>query len=113
MIILAWNSRGLARPAALRNLRAMVCSINPSCIFLQETKIEDSRVVKLVEKLGFVYHCCGLCLGWKEMVDIEVTVANKSLINILVFSDLTYHPWMLTLVHGPHSKSGRIPFWTR
>ena len=53
----------------------------------------------------------GLCLGWKEGVDIEVTVANKSLINVLVFFDPTYHSWMPTLVHGPHSKSGRIPFW--
>jgi exonuclease III len=119
MIVLAWNSRGLARPAAVRNLRAMVRSLNPSCIFIQETKINDSRVVKVVEKLGFTHHCIvpalgtadGLLLAWKIGVDIEVTVANQSIINVLIFSEPEYHPWMLTLVHGPPSKYGRIPFW--
>ncbi len=119
MIVLAWNSRGLARPAAIRNLKVMVRSLNPSRIFIQETKIEDSRVVKVVEKLGFAHHynvsaigiACGLLLAWKIGVDIEVTVTNQSIINVLIFSELEYHPWMLTLVHGPLSKYGRIPFW--
>ena len=119
MIVLAWNSRGLARPAAVRNLRAMVHSLNPSCIFIQETKINNSSVVKVVEKLGFAHYCIvpalgtagGLLLAWKIGVDIEVTVANQSIINVLIFSEPEYHPWMLTLVHGPPSKYGRIPFW--
>ena len=96
----------------------MIRSLNPSCIFIQETKIEDSRVVKVVEKLGFAHHynvpaigtACGLLLAWKIGVDIEVTVTNQSIINVLIFSELEYHPWMLTLVHGPPSKYGRIPF---
>ena len=119
MIVLACNSRGMARPVAARNLRAVVRSINFNCIFIQETKINDSRLLHVVTNMGFEHHFCvpscgtagGLFLGWKAGVDIEITVANQSLINVLVFSDPEYQPWMLTLVHGPPSKSARTPFW--
>jgi exonuclease III len=118
MIVLAWNSRGMACPAVARNLRAMVRSINPSCISIQETKINDSRFLHVVTNMGFEHHFCvpsygtagGLFLGWKARVDIEITVTNQSLINVLVFSNLEYQLWMLTLVHGPSSKSARTPF---
>ena len=85
MIVLALNSRGMARLAAIRNLRVMVCSINPSCIFIQETKITDSRLLQIIVNKGFVNHFCvpscgtagRLLLGWKYGVDIEITVANQ------------------------------------
>ena len=71
MIVLALNSRGMARPAAIHNLRVMVRSINPSCIFIQEMKISDSRLLQIIVNKGFVNHFCvpscgtasGLLLG--------------------------------------------------
>ena len=118
MIILAWNNRGMARSSACRNLKAMVRSLNPSCLFIQETKVGEEKLEGLVRNLGFVNQCLipaigtggGLLLGWWKEVDLEVTVANQRLINALVFNEPLNQPWMLTFVHGPHSKSGRAPF---
>uniref|UniRef100_A0A2N9IET1 CCHC-type domain-containing protein n=1 Tax=Fagus sylvatica TaxID=28930 RepID=A0A2N9IET1_FAGSY len=53
----------------------------------------------------------GLILGWKAEVDIEVTVANKNIINAIVFSSPPNQPWMLTVVYAPPSKSRRTLFW--
>jgi hypothetical protein len=118
MIILAWNNRGMARSSACRNLKAMVRSLNPSCLFIQETKVGEEKLDGLVRNLGFVNQCLipairtggGLLLGWWKEVDLEVTVANQRLINALVFNEPLNQPWMITFVHGPHSKSGRAPF---
>uniref|UniRef100_A0A2N9GLU6 CCHC-type domain-containing protein n=1 Tax=Fagus sylvatica TaxID=28930 RepID=A0A2N9GLU6_FAGSY len=52
-----------------------------------------------------------LILGWKAEVDIEVTVANKNIINAIVFSSPPNQPWMLTVVYAPPSKSHRTLFW--
>ena len=70
MLVLAWNCRGMARPSTARKLKALVRNFNPSCIFLQETKYV-SRVVVIIERLGFLKHCIisfvgiagGLCLA--------------------------------------------------
>jgi hypothetical protein len=119
MLILAWNCHGMARPLAIRNLKAPVCSFNPSCIFIHETKIDVNRVAVVVERMGFCKHCLipsmgiagGLCLAWKDGVDIEVTLANQFLINAMVFFDPPNQPWMMTFVHAPHNCSGRSIFW--
>ena len=52
----------------------MVRSINPSCIFLQETKIEDSRVVKLVE--NWVLFTTAVSQLWEQLV-VSVWVGKK------------------------------------
>jgi exonuclease III len=102
----------------IRKLKALVRNFNPSVIFIQETKIDVNRVTTIVERLGFLKHCIvpsmgiagGLCLVWKEEIEIEVTLATQNLINALVFSKPLNQPWMVTLVHAPPSRSGRLSF---
>jgi hypothetical protein len=119
MLVLAWNCRGMARPTTIRKLKALVCSFNPSCIFLQETILDVSKVVVIVERLGFLKHYIipsvgiagGLCLAWKEEIELEVTMANQNIINALIFLEPQNQPWMISLVHAPSNQYGRIPFW--
>ncbi len=119
MSLLSWNCRRLAQPAAVRSLRAMVRKYNPNCVFIQETKVDLNKMIYVIEGLGFLKHCVvlvvgcagGLILGWKAEVDIEVTVANKNIINAIVFSSPPNQPWMLTVVYAPPSKSHRTLFW--
>uniref|UniRef100_A0A2N9IC90 Reverse transcriptase domain-containing protein n=1 Tax=Fagus sylvatica TaxID=28930 RepID=A0A2N9IC90_FAGSY len=119
MSLLSWNCRRLAQPAAVRSLRAMVRKYNPNCVFIQETKVDLNKMISVIEGLGFLKHCVvlvvgcagGLILGWKAEVDIEVTVANKNIINAIVFSSPPNQPWMLTVVYAPPSKSRRTLFW--
>ncbi|KAK9287687.1 hypothetical protein L1049_016125 [Liquidambar formosana] len=112
MIILAWNCRGLARPAAVRALRALVRDKHPDVIFLAETKITDGKLKSCLSALGYpnfvstppLHTAGGLCLGWRNGVEIEITLSNNFLINALVFSSPSSQPWMLTTVYGP-------PYW--
>uniref|UniRef100_A0A2N9HXB0 Reverse transcriptase domain-containing protein n=1 Tax=Fagus sylvatica TaxID=28930 RepID=A0A2N9HXB0_FAGSY len=105
----------MARPTTIRNLKALVRSFNPNCIFLQETKLEVSKVAVIVERLRFLKHCIipsvgiagGLCLAWKEKIKLEVTLANQNIINALIFSEPQNQPWMISLVHAPSNRQRR------
>lgn len=109
MIILAWNCRGLARPATIRALWALVCDKHPDVLFLAETKINNDRMKSCLSTLGYpnfvssppLNKAGGLCLGWRNGVEIKITLSNNFLINALVFSSPSSQPWMLTTVYGP------------
>ncbi|KAK9287748.1 hypothetical protein L1049_016188 [Liquidambar formosana] len=112
MNLLAWNCRGLARPAAIRSLLALVHDTQPDVVFLAETKITDATVKKMLYTLGFLFLVSvppvntagGLCLAWRKRMEIEVTVSDAFFINALVFSSPPSIPWMFTCVYGP-------PYW--
>jgi hypothetical protein len=119
MLILSWNCRGLARPAAIRSLRALIRINNPDCIFLMETKSSVASMQDITTSLGYtlavfvppVDSAGGLCFGWKPGVDIEPTSQNHNLINLLVFSDPPNLPWMLSAIYGPPYKKKKKIFW--
>uniref|UniRef100_A0A2N9IIB3 Reverse transcriptase domain-containing protein n=1 Tax=Fagus sylvatica TaxID=28930 RepID=A0A2N9IIB3_FAGSY len=119
MLILSWNCRGLARPAAFRSLRALVRINNPDCIFLMETKSPLESMQEVTNLLGFsqavfvppVGTAGGICFGWKPGVDIEPTFQSQNLINLLVFSDPPNKPWMLSAIYGPPYKKKKRKFW--
>jgi hypothetical protein len=119
MLVLSWNCRGLARPAAFRSLRALVRLNNPDCIFLMETKSSVEIMTEITSSLGFTHavfvppivSAGGLCFCWKPGVDIEPTSQNQNLINLLVFSDPPNLPWMLSAIYGPPYKKMKRIFW--
>ena len=49
-----------------------------------------------------------MVLGWKNGEDLEIMTQNKSLINLLVFSDPPNKGWVLTVVYGPPYKARRV-----
>lgn len=118
MNILAWNCRGLARPAAIRTLRALVRDSQPDVVFLAETKLTDAQVKKMLYNLGFPFLVSippvniagGLCLAWRNGMEIEVIVSNTFLINALVFSSPSSVPWTFTGVYGPPYWQGKSVF---
>ena len=119
MLVLSWNCRGLARPTAIRSLRALVRINNPDCIFLMETKSSLEIMTDVTTSLGFPHaifvppmgSAGGLCFGWKPWVDIELTSQNQNLIILLVFSDPPNLPWMLSAIYGPPYKKMKRIFW--
>ncbi|KAK3012916.1 hypothetical protein RJ639_009673 [Escallonia herrerae] len=54
----------------------------------------------------------GLCLAWKNGVDLEITLQTKNIINALIFSDPPDTPWMLSAVYGPPHWECKRKFWT-
>ncbi|KAK9288102.1 hypothetical protein L1049_016549 [Liquidambar formosana] len=121
MIVLSWNCRGLARPSAVRNLWALVRDLHPDIVFLAETKVKDAKVTRTLSDLGFpnlvsvppINLAGGLCLGWRNGIEIEVITFNNFLINVLVYSAPPSSPWMFTVVYGPPSWQGKSSFLTQ
>ena len=115
---MAWNCRGLVRPKAIRNLRANIRKYNPDVIFLSETMVLDDRTISIVNSLGFhlfVYSpaVCkkgGLLLLWRSGVEIEPVHINSNAISVLVYSDPSHQPWLLTYVYAPAQWNNKASF---
>ncbi|KAL0410725.1 UNVERIFIED_CONTAM: hypothetical protein Slati_3662200 [Sesamum latifolium] len=120
MKILAWNCRGLARPAARRMLRDLLQSHKPDIIFLCEIKTSHtdkissillssnlifSNFVPAVNKAG------GLCLAWTASVSVNIILENPWMINALICLNATPHPWQFTGVHCPAVSCFKPVFW--
>ena len=52
MIGLIWNVRGLENTRALTDLKRLLKKRSSDFVFLSETKLQDSKVVKVKDNLG-------------------------------------------------------------
>lgn len=93
MIMMAWNYRGKTSYA--------------------------SKIQKIILSLGFSsfqFHPAvgkegGIVLCWKTEVNVQVTISNANLFNVLIFSDPSHTSWQLTSVYGPTIQSLKTIFW--
>ncbi|GMI80381.1 hypothetical protein HRI_001707400 [Hibiscus trionum] len=84
MKLLSWNVRGLGKPRARKRLQASLRDVNPSVIFLIETKLQASEMLNVRRRWGFQCgvevssrgRSGGLCLSWK--MDSDVTLRSFS-----------------------------------
>ncbi|XP_057440767.1 uncharacterized protein LOC130732797 [Lotus japonicus] len=93
MRIISWNCRGLENLEAVRALRKLIHLEAPDIVFLMETKLYTSEMLRHRGMSGlcniFPVQCGGrgrsraggLCLLWRS--EVEVTVINASLHHIL------------------------------
>ncbi|KAK3037266.1 hypothetical protein RJ639_029678 [Escallonia herrerae] len=122
MIIQAWNIRGLGCASHVRALKKDTRYLNSDILFLSETLSPSSKISPILNSLGFFNQCFipphgdkklsgGLCLAWKNGIDLEITFQNNNLINALVFLDPPHSPWMLSAVYGPPHWCSKRQFW--
>ncbi|KAL5548196.1 hypothetical protein UlMin_003427 [Ulmus minor] len=119
MIALAWNCRGLGQPSALRELIALVRESNPDILMLMETKLLESDMksrLRSVRFMNFVYVppvglSGGLCIAWRDHVDLEPVSISRNLISCLVFSNPLASPWLLSTIYGPIRSREKRLFW--
>ena len=77
---IAWNCRGLGNPRAIRALKELIQMKDPKLIFFMETKVKESRMMKLKYSLGFkncvAVDCTGksggLAMLWTDDVLVEL-----------------------------------------
>ena len=53
MRTLGWNCRGICNASTVRALKAQIKGAKPDIIFLSETKAKKSRMVAVMESIGF------------------------------------------------------------
>ncbi|KAL0405674.1 UNVERIFIED_CONTAM: hypothetical protein Slati_3881300 [Sesamum latifolium] len=120
MRILAWNYRGLARPAARRMLWELVESHKSDILFLCEIKIAHTdKLSYLLQSSNLIYSALvpafnkagGLCLAWTPSLNVNIVLTNSWRINALFFLNSKPRPWQFTGVHYPAVPTLKPDFW--
>ncbi|KAF4382902.1 hypothetical protein G4B88_010073 [Cannabis sativa] len=89
MKCLAWNCRGLRRPAAERTLRGLSRREGVDVVFLLETKVEK----------GSTGIPGGFCVGWRAGLNIQIYI------------DPGLAPWHLFCIYGTPYGGQKKAFW--
>ena len=119
MTILAWNCRGMGSALAVRTLTDEVRSKDPLLVFLIETKIGESKMKGIRNKLEYTQGITvpsdgrsgGLAMMWKEGSDIRLRSYSNSHIDVEVHESLTPIPWRATGFYGHLDAGKRFISW--
>lgn len=118
MSTISWNCRGLGNPRAIRALKDIVSDKKPSFIFLIETKIKQSSVLKVRKQLGFkgsfvvdpVGIGGGLALFWKDVGMAKLISYSQHHIDVEVCIE-GMASWRLTGFYGFPNRAQRSQGW--
>lgn len=114
MKIIAWTCRGCGNEPTVMQLVALTRKEKPYILFLSETKISVSRMLPILNRLGFsnshVYPSCnkprGLALAWNNSVHIDIISTCKYLIHVSISSPPLTILWMASFTYGsPYLES--------
>ncbi|GMI81726.1 hypothetical protein HRI_001841900 [Hibiscus trionum] len=119
MKTLSWNVRGLGGSRTQQRLRHMLRDINPSVIFLVETKLQSSRMEKFRKSRGFVNgidvssngRSGGLSLAWKRDCKVSLRSFSDSHIDVLFDEDNDGVSWRCTGFYGAPQEQNRRQSW--
>lgn len=112
-----WNCQGIGSPLTVRRLREIRFSIFPDILFLTETKNQDSKVLEVVNWMGYTHHFTvppvglsgGLALFWKDAVNLEILESSPNLIDTQIkFKDQLLY---ISFIYGLPQTENRAAFW--
>jgi hypothetical protein len=117
MNILGLNCRGLGLDAAVRELRDLAMSYNPTVVFLSETKQKKQIMEKLQWSLGFRHGVCvegkgkggGLALWWRDGVEVAVRPWCQYYIDAEIKTEAGV--WRFTGIYGEPRTELRTKTW--
>ena len=92
MSFLSWNCRGLVNPCTILELKDLVQQKKPNLIFLQDTKVNKTKLQQLCDNLVFEGlnvvnpegQSGGLALLWKDKHMCSVINSQKYFIDVEV-----------------------------
>lgn len=115
------NCRGMGNHPAVRELRGFVKQLDPTILFVMETKISAKRVEKLKSTFGFsgVFAVDsdglsgGVGLFWSSAVTIDIKSYNLHHIDAVIqCKDGSVPPWRFTGIYGESRRENRHLTWT-
>lgn len=118
---IAWNCQGLSNVETTNSLKDLLDRSNPDIIFLSETKQQNKEMHNIVRKIH-VYNywlvpprgtAGGLCLLWKNNIQITILEYDHNYINVNVNSNNSnITEWMLTCFYGsPYTTNLKLASW--
>lgn len=115
---LSWNCRGLGNPRAVRHLRDLVKSHNPTLLFLSETLVKKDVIAELSSKLGFadffavdvVGRSGGLAVLWKSVLNCRVIGSSANFVDVHILEN-SIPVWRLTCYYGLPDRERRHEAW--
>ncbi|XP_026395991.1 uncharacterized protein LOC113290621 [Papaver somniferum] len=116
---MAWNCWGLGNPPTIRALKTFLRGIDPSILFLFETKMSEKVSLQRISQFAFQNHCIvasmrrsgGLWLLSKDDLNIEIVSQTFNLIHATVQGGDGRGSWHLFCLYGPLIASHRSNFW--
>ncbi|XP_075674808.1 uncharacterized protein LOC142643997 [Castanea sativa] len=117
MRALGWNCRGICNASTVRALRAQKGGHKPDVIFLCETKANEECMEYVKRRVGFNENVVieakgragGLCLMWRNNVQIEVVEFNKYMIAVKILDP--GGDWYLVGFYGPPYAAKKRKAW--
>lgn len=123
MSCIGWNCRGLGNPPTVQVLIKEINLKQPTFLFLSETRLLCSELYQTRVRLGFDAHFgvdCdlshggrrgGLCLLWKEGVDVNILSASLHHIDALMHGAGTSQTWRFSGIYGWAEEQNKPLTW--
>ncbi|GMI95319.1 hypothetical protein HRI_003201200 [Hibiscus trionum] len=119
MKLVSWNVRGLGKPRIVRRLRDSLRDVNPSVVFLIETKLQSVAMVRVRKKCGFSYgievgsrgRSGGLCLAWRGNCQVSLRSFSDRHIDFMISDDGEGRSWRCTGFYGASEEQNRNDSW--
>lgn len=119
MNILAWNCQGINNPTTIQHPRGLISLHKPDILFLSETLATERHILGLAQSFQYQNLSTvpkagrrgGLCLMWRNHINIRVLFQSQSYIHTLVTPPSPKQPWLCTGIYGPPHTDARIDLW--
>ncbi|GMJ13760.1 hypothetical protein HRI_005045200 [Hibiscus trionum] len=119
MKLISWNVWGLGKPQTVRRLRDCLRDVNPSVVFLIETKLQSSVMEKVRKKCGFSNgievgsrgRSGGLCLAWRGNCQVSLRSYSDRHIDFMLSDDGEGRSWRYTGFYGAPEEQNHMDSW--
>ncbi|XP_026410320.1 uncharacterized protein LOC113305515 [Papaver somniferum] len=119
MKIIAWNCQGFNDVNTRNHLKNLSIIHNPDIIFVQETKVNSDKIIKLSKNLDFpnityeksIGLSGGLLLLWKDGFDFEIVFSSINMFHCLVKTESSKPKWLLSCIYGSCNPQEKKTQW--
>ncbi|XP_026443846.1 uncharacterized protein LOC113343999 [Papaver somniferum] len=119
MKIISWNVCGFGNKDTRNHLHMLIKSQNPDIIFFSETRNQQKRMQYMLARYKYpnvsflnpIGLSGGLCLLWKDNIDLKVIDMSLNMINCIVKLDSQNNNSLLTCLYGALNKNDKEAQW--